>query len=183
MSEALASLTTIPPRYRISPGADGVVRYLGRRASCVDRHWARMSWSGWPEDPVSRWLLFFPLFWIPGLGVTAATLYQSFVRQVWILRSGRFTRRYAALGFSMRREFEVTKIEVVHAVWTSARGSTDSLHLLSSWRRQRLVEREHIIGSRDPIAPEVVGLATLITRETGAPLRRVETVIPEPSSD
>jgi hypothetical protein len=203
MSDASRPEASLPHGYAVSPGIDGMsVELTPRQPSwgwggvafvtvwCVI--WdvallgflgrvAKVDWSGWPEDPVVRWLIFFPLFWIPGIAVTAVTLYQIFVRETWILRRGHVTRRHRAPGLALGREYDVTSVEIVHARWSTGRGAKELMYLVtSSERRLELLQRSH---QSAPIPPEVFALAALVAGHVAVPMRVVETVIPEPSSD
>jgi hypothetical protein len=142
---------------------------------------AKVDWSGWPEDPVVRWLIFFPLFWIPGIVVTAVTLCQIFVRETWILRRGHVTRRHTAPGLALRREYDVANVEIIHGRWSTGRGAKETVCLVtSSERRLELLQRSHQTAATPP---EVFALAALLVGHVAVPMRVVETVIPEPSSD
>ena len=194
---------TLPRGYRITPGTDGVCAELSppqpswgwlgvalAAAWCVIWDFAllasvgigaRMNWSGWPEDPAARWFIFFPLFWIPGLAVTAVTLYQIFVRETWILRRGHVARRHSALGLSLQREYDVTNVELIHSTWSTGRGAKETVRVVaSSQRRLELLQQSHQSAA---IPAEVLALAALVVGHVGEPLRVIEAVIPEPSSD
>lgn len=192
----------LPKGYRFDPGAGGASAELRRPqpswgwgsvafAAVWCAFWdlgllasvgigAKMNWSGWSEDLVARWLIFFPFFWMPGIAATAMTLHQIFVRETWILRPGHVTRRYRVGGLSLQRSDDVTKIEITHSAWNTGRGADDDVCLVASSRRLKLF---HQSDRSTPISPEILALATVVAGHVGAPLRVVETVIPEPSSD
>jgi hypothetical protein len=140
-----------------------------------------MNWSGWSEDPIVRWLIFIPFFWIPGVAVTALTLHQIFVRATWILGPGRVTRRYRALGLSLRLDDDVTHVEIVYGTWETGRGANVKVCLvLPSQRRLELI---HQSDRSTSISPEILALATTVAGHIAVPMRVVETVVPEPSTD
>jgi len=193
----------LPEGYRISPRVGGTSAELRRRqpswgwvvvvvvsAWCVIWDLALLSsigigpkanWSGWPEDPVARWLIFFPVFWIPGIAITALTLYQIFGREAWLLRSGHVTRRQSIFGLLLQREYDVTNVEIIHATWSSGGGASEKVCLVVS--SQQRLELIHQSDESIPITPEILALATVVAGHLAVPMRVVETVIPQPSSD
>jgi hypothetical protein len=142
---------------------------------------ARMNWSGWSEDPIVRWLIFVPFFWIPGVAATALTLHQIFVRATWILRPGRVTRRYRALALSLRLDDDVTHVEIIHGTWKTGRGANVKVCLVVP--SQRRLELIHQSDRSTPVPAEILALATAVAGHVAVPMRVVETIVPEPSSD
>ena len=203
MSEPARAEASLPRGYRITPGAAGASAELrppqpswGWGVVAVAVAWcaiwdlgllasvgvgAKMNWSGWSEDPVARWLIFIPFFWISGIAVTALTLHQIFVRATWILRPGRVTRRYRVLGLSFQRDDEVTNIKVSHERWSTGRGATETIRLIGSEQQVLQVHRQSHQSAELP--PEILALATAVAEHLAVPMRVVETVISEPSSD
>jgi len=203
MTDHLLTEAALPWGYRIIPAADGVSAEFRRRqpswgwggvafatAWCVIWDMAllasagiagRMNWSGWPEDPAARWLIFVPVFWVPGIAITAMTLSQMLVREVWVLRRGHVTRRYRALALSLHRNADVTAVEVVHGMWHTGRGAKETLRLVGP---SHLVIDVHQEEHQSVAIPaEVLALATAVAGHLVVPMRVVETVIREPSSD
>jgi hypothetical protein len=203
MTDSSRAEAPLPNGYRISPGADGASADLRRPEPswgwgvvaaavvwCVI--WdigllasagigARMNWSGWPEDAVARWLIFFPVFWIPGIAMTALTLSQIFVREAWVLRRGHVTRRYRALGLTLERNDDVTTVQVIHGMWNGGSGAKETVWLVRPFRRGfELHKDEHQCAA---VPTEILALATAVARHLAVPMHVIEMVIPEPSSD
>jgi len=203
MTDHLPTEAALPRGYRIIPAADGVSAEFRRPQPswgwgvvAVATLWCliwdvallasadiglRMNWSGWPEDPAARWLIFVPVFWAPGIAITAMTLSQVLVREVWVLGRGHVTRRYRALGLSLHRNADVMTVEVVRGVWNTGRGAKETLRLVGPSNRViDLRQEEH---QSVAIPAEVIALATAVAAHLVVPMRVVETVIREPSSD
>jgi hypothetical protein len=203
MNDSAPGEATLPRGYRITPGPDGVSAELSppqpswgwlgvalAAAWCVIWDFAllasvgigaKINWSGWPEDPATRWFIFFPLFWIPGIAITAATIYQILVRESWILRRGQVTRRHRVPGLSFEGPYDVTNVELIHATWNTGRGAKATVRLVvPSLGSLDVYQQDH-----QPVAipPEVQKLAAVVVEFVAMPLRVVESVIPEPSSD
>ncbi len=203
MSDPSGAETSLPRGYRITHAAGGasaelkppqpswgwpgvafatlwcVIWDLGLLASVGVG--AKTDWSGWSEDAVVRWLFFIPFFWIPGVAVTALTLHQIFVRATWVLRPGQVTRRYSVLGLRYQRDDEIASVEVIHGRWSTGRGATETIRLIASADRDfRLHQRSHQSAQ---LPPDILALATAVAGYLAVPIRVVETVIPEPSSD
>jgi hypothetical protein len=203
VSDTSRDEAALPQGYRISPAADGASSELTRAqpswgwgvvAAAVVwcAVWdlallasvgigARMNWSGWPDDSVARWLMFFPVFWIPGIAMTAVTLSQLFVREAWVLRRGKVTRRYRALGLSLERTDDVATVQLIHAVWQTDRGAKETVWLAGPFQRGFQLHKEEHQSAAVPA--EILALATAVAAHLAVPTRVVETVIPEPSSD
>lgn len=203
MTDPSRAEAALPKGYRISPGADGASADLWRPqpswgwgvvafATAWCAIWdlgllasagigARMNWSGWPEDPVARWLIFFPVFWIPGIAMTALTLSQIFVREAWVLRRGHVTRRYRALGLTFERNDDVTTVQVIHGLWNTGSGAKETVWLVGPFQRGFELHKEEHQSAAVPT--EILALATAVARHIAVPMHVVEMVIPEPSSD
>ena len=203
MSDPSPAEASLPQGYRTVPGADGASAELtphqpswGWGTVAVVIVWcvfwdlgllasvgvgAKMNWSGWSEDPIVRWLIFIPFFWIPGIAVTALTLHQIFVRATWFLHTRHVTRRYRVLGLSFQLDDEVTNIEVIHGRWGTGRGATETIRLIgSAWRDVQLHQESHQSAQ---LPPGILALATAVAGHLAVPMRVVESVILEPSSD
>ena len=202
----------VPPGYQVRPSTDGSGVELrppqpswGWPAVAFMMAWclgwdtcllasigigARMNWSGWPEDPIARWIVFFPLFWAPGIVATAMTLYQAAVRRQWILRRGSVAHRFAIplLRLSWERKYDVAGMEILHASWATGKGATDTLRFLTrspaGWSSSRVVleSRQSRVLPRDAIHADVIAIARFITERTGFAVSVIDSVIPEPSS-
>ena len=203
MSDLSRAKAALPKGCRIDPGADGASAELtphqpswGWGSVAMVTVWcvfwdfgllaslgvgARMNWSGWSEDPVARWLIFIPCFWIPGIAVTALTLHQIFVRSAWVLRAGHVRRRYRVLGLSFQRDDDVTNIKLSHERWSTGRGATETIRLIGS--AQQVLQDHRQSHQSAELPPEILALATAVAEHLAVPMRVVETVIPEPSSD
>ena len=203
MSDPSGAETSLPRGYRITHAAGGASAELrppqpswGWLSVAFATLWcvfwdlgllasvgvgAKTDWSGWSEDAVVRWLVFIPFFWIPGVAVTALTLHQIFVRATWVLGPGHVTRRYSVLGLRYQRDDEVANVELIHGRWSTGRGATDTIRLVGSAHRDFRLDQRNYGSARLP--PGILALATAVAGYVAVPMRVVETVIPEPSSD
>ena len=203
MSDPSPAEASWPQGYRIVLGADGASAELtppqpswGCGTVAVVIVWcvfwdlgllasvgvgAKMNWSGWSEDPTVRWLIFIPFFWIPGIAVTALTLHQIFVRATWILHPRHVTRRYRVLGLSFQLDDDVTNIEVIQGRWSTGHGTTETIRLIGSASQDVQLHQESHQSAQLP--PGILALATAVAGHLAVPMRVVESVIPEPSSD
>jgi len=203
VSEPSAAETSLPRGYRITHAAGGASAELrppqpswGWPGVAFATLWcfiwdlgllasigvgAKTDWSGWSGDAVVRWLFFIPFFWVPGVAVTALTLHQIFVRTTWVLRPGQVTRRYSVLGLCYQRDDEIASVELIHGRWSTGRGSTDTIRLVG-WAHRDLRLSQRNSGSAQ-LPSGILALATAVAGYVAVPMRVVETVIPEPSSD
>jgi len=91
------------------------------------------------------------------------------------------TRRYSVLGLCYQRDDEIASVELIHGRWSTGRGSTDTIRLVG-WAHRDLRLSQRNSGSAQ-LPSGILALATAVAGYVAVPMRVVETVIPEPSSD